>query len=118
MKVNSEVLYESINDGSIKAGTKLKVYKDDVYVTTITFDGYDFIWETGTFSSGMLFNPLVDFEEIEEQKDIEEIKMIGCNMEIDLFDKKTLLPTENMQTEFIISKINELVREVRKLKNK
>ena len=58
-----------------------------------------------------------EIEIIEEEKEIEEIKMIGCNMEIDLFDKKTLLPTENMQTEFIISKINELVREVRKLKD-
>ena len=98
MKVNSEVLYESINDGSIKAGTKLKVYKDDVYVTTITFDGYDFIWETGTFSSGMLFNPLVDFEEIEEEKDIEELNQ----------DAITLGHCRD--------KINELVREIRKLK--
>lgn len=106
MKVNSEVLYESINDGSIKAGTKLKVYKDDVYVTTITFDGYDFIWETGTFSSGMLFNPLVDFEEIEEEKEIEEIPI----PDIDSIENERIIRAE--------FKINELVREIRKLKDK
>ena len=66
-KINSETLYELINDGTIKANTKMRVYKDDVYITTITFDGYDFIWETGTFSSGMLFNPLCDFEIIEDK---------------------------------------------------
>lgn len=103
MKVNSEILYELINDGSIKTGTKLKVYKDDIYVTTITFDGYDFIWETGTFSSGMLFNPLVDFEIIEEEKEIGEFKTNYTCSKLD-FE--------------IIDKINELVREVRKLKNK
>ena len=108
MKVNSEVLYELINEGSIKAGTKLKVYKDDVYVTTITFDGYDFIWETGTFSSGMLFNPLVDFEKIEEEKDIEEIDI--CTDGIMGFDG-----VENI-TGALKDKINELVREIRKLK--
>lgn len=43
MKINSESLYEFINDGIIKANTKIKVYKDDIYITTITFDGYDFI---------------------------------------------------------------------------
>lgn len=114
MKVNSEVLYESINDGSIKAGTKLKVYKDDVYVTTITFDGYDFIWETGTFSSGMLFNPLVDFEEIEEEKEIEELNYIIEQLEIPTHNESLLMNMvrENKQ------KINELVREVRKLKEK
>ena len=45
-----------------------------------------------------------------EPKRIEEIKMIGCNMEVNLLENKTLLPIENLQTEFIISKINELVR--------
>ena len=71
MKINSENLYELINDGTIKVNTKIKVYEDDIYRTTITFDGYDFIWETGTFSSEMLFNPLVDFEIIEEEIEIE-----------------------------------------------
>lgn len=45
-----------------------------------------------------------------EPKRIEEIKMIGCNMEVNLLGNQTLLPTENLQTEFIIFKINELVR--------
>lgn len=110
MKINSENLYELINDGTIKVNTKIKVYEDDIYRTTITFDGYDFIWETGTFSSEMLFNPLVDFEIIEEEKEIEELDLgkVSPNGEyiISVYDEK------------IQNKINELVREVNKLKNK
>mgnify|MGYP001633278312 CR=1 FL=1 len=109
MKVNSESLYELINDGTIKVNTKIKVYKDDIYITTITFDGYDFIWETGTFTSGMLFNPLCDFEIIEEEKEIEELDLGEARPNgeciISINDKK------------IQDKINELVREVNKLKN-
>lgn len=115
MKVNSENLYELINDGTIKVNTKIKVYKDDIYVTTITFDGYDFIWETGTFTSGMLFNPLCDFEIIEEEKEIEEL-----NSET---KDKWFVRLENGDTLEISSfinlfnnKINELVRELNKIK--
>lgn len=108
MKVNSESLYELINDGTIKVNTKIKVYKDDIYITTITFDGYDFIWETGTFTSGMLFNPLCDFEIIEEEKEIEELDLGEARPNgeciISINDKK------------IQDKINELVREVNNLK--
>ena len=31
-------------------------------------------------------------------------------MEVNLLGNKTLLPTENLQTEFIINKINELIK--------
>ena len=109
MKVHSETLYEFINSGTIKAGTKLKVYEDDNYITTITFDGYDFVWESGIFTSGMLFNPLCDFEIIEEEKEIEELDLGETRLNgeciISINDKK------------IQDKINELVREVNKLKN-
>lgn len=107
-KINSETLYELINDGTIKANTKMRVYKDDVYITTITFDGYDFIWETGTFSSGMLFNPLCDFEIIEEDKKIERFEM--CTGGIMGFDG-----VENI-TSGLKDKINEIIDELNKLK--
>lgn len=108
MKVHGGTLYEFINNGTIKAGTKLKVYEDDNYITTITFDGYDFVWESGIFTSGMLFNPLCDFEILEEEKEIEEIDM--CTSGIMGFDG-----VENI-TSVLKDKINELVREVNKLK--
>lgn len=101
MKINSEILYELVNDGVIKPGTKLKAYKDDIYVTNIVFDGYDFIWASGTFSSGMLFNPLVDFEIIEE-----ELSPYVSNADL----LKEITMNRN--------KINEILREIRKLKEK
>ena len=106
MKVNSETLYELINDGAIHENTKLKVYRDDIYITSIEYDGYDFNWDAGTFTSGMFYDPLVEFEVIEEEKEIEEIPI----PDIDSMENERILRAE--------FKINELVREVRKLKNK
>ena len=106
MKVNSETLYELINDGTIHENTKLKVYRDDIYITSIEYDGYDFNWDAGTFTSGMFYDPLVEFEVIEEEKEIEEIPI----PDIDSMENERILRAE--------FKINELVREVRKLKNK
>lgn len=119
MKVNSETLYELINDGTIHENTKLKVYRDDIYIISIEYDGYDFNWDAGTFTSGMFYDPLVEFEIIEEEKEIEEL---NYRLDYDTYDKckydidkvMTLIRPilENKE------KINELVREVRKLKNK
>lgn len=110
MKINSETLYELINDGTIHKNTKLKVYRDDCYETLIEYDGYDFNWNAGTFTSGMFYDPLVEFEIIEEEKEIEEIDI--CTGGIMGFDG-----VENI-TGALKDKINELVREVRKLKDK
>lgn len=104
MKINSETLYELINDGTIQENTKLKVYKDDCYVTLIGYDGYDFNWDAETFTSGMFYDPLVEFEVIEEEKEIEEIPI----PDIDSIENERILRAE--------FKINELVREVNKLK--
>lgn len=51
----------------------------------------------------------VDKEEPQEHKIPEKIEMVGCNMRVNILDKETLLPTENMQTEFLIKKINEII---------
>ena len=104
MKVNSETLYELINDGTIHENTKLNVYRDDIYITSIEYDGYDFNWDAGTFTSGMFYDPLVEYEIIEEEKEIEEIPI----PEIESSKNERILRAE--------LKINELVREVRKLK--
>lgn len=85
-RINSETLYELINDGVIKAGTKLKVYKDDVISTEIMFDGYDFQWQTGTLTSGDFFNPLVEFEIFEDIDLKKEISKLQS--EIDLLSNE------------------------------
>ena len=66
MKVNSEHLYNYINDLATDEKVKFKVYYDDNYVTQIYWNGESFEWDTGTFTSEAFFNPLYDFEVIEE----------------------------------------------------
>ena len=85
-RINTETLYELINGGVLKAGMKLKVYKDDVILTEIMFDGYDFQWETGTLTSGDFFNPLVDFE-IFEDIDLKK-ELSKLQSEIDLLSNE------------------------------
>lgn len=46
----------------------------------------------------------------QEHKIPEKIEMVGCSMKVNILDKETLLPTENMQTEFLIKKINEILK--------
>lgn len=65
-------------------------------------------------------------EDKEEFEDIEEIKMIGCKVEINILDKKSMFGTDTpIVTEHCISKINQLIKnqkklidEVNKLKNR
>ena len=71
--ISGKDLFKLINDGTIKKDTKLDVYKDNGYVTTIVFDGYDFLWESGMFNSGLLFDPTVNFKV--ENKIIENIEI-------------------------------------------
>lgn len=88
-KINSEKLFEYINNLGTNEKVKFKVYYDDNYLTEIIWDGENFSWEPGTFTSGAFFNPLYDFEEIEEKhKKIEKVDfknekgetLIGANM--------------------------------------
>ena len=73
MKINSKDLWKYIND---ELGTydkvKLNVYYDDVYVTQIYWNGENFEWEPGRFTSEAFFNPLYDFVEVEEENKIPE----------------------------------------------
>ena len=108
MKIKSKELYCAINNGILKENTKINVYRDDVYITQITFNGYDFIWENGELTSGVFFDSLCDFEVIEEPKEIEELPMEKGSM-----NDKTFLAKYITHNRY---KINELVREVNELK--
>lgn len=72
MKINSEHLYKYINELATNEKVKFHVYYDDQYVTKIYWNGENFEWETGTFTSEAFFNPLYDFIPIEEEKKILE----------------------------------------------
>lgn len=71
MKINSENLYEYINNLATDEKVKFKVFYDDNYVTQIYWNGENFEWETGTFTSEAFFNPMYDFIPIEEENNIE-----------------------------------------------
>lgn len=72
MKINSEHLYKYINELATDKKVNFNVYYDDQYVTQIYWNGDNFEWDTGTFTSEAFFNPLYDFIPIEEDKKIEK----------------------------------------------
>ena len=76
MKVNSEHLYNYINDLATDEKVKFKVYYYDNYVTQIYWNGESFEWDTGTFTSEAFFNPLYDFEVIKEDKSFKLLLLI------------------------------------------
>ena len=114
MKVNSENLYKYINDLATDEKVKFKVYYDDSYVTQIYWNGESFEWDTGTFTSEAFFNPLYDFEVIEEDKKIRKIKVnYSPDIEEKIFyedgDKPRHYILGDAGTELLINKINEII---------
>lgn len=113
MKVNSEHLYNYINDLATDEKVKFKVYYDDSYVTEIYWNGESFEWDTGTFTSEAFFNPLYDFEVIEEDKKIRKI----CTFPgLDDYDyayedgnRPNNVKINNKMEELLIDKINKII---------
>ena len=105
--INSEHLWNYINELARNEKGKFKVYCDDSYVTNILWNGENFEWESGTFTSEAFFNPFYDFEIIEENKKIEKL-------DID----KMLQIKKWKRDKNAWKKINELIDEVNKLKEK
>lgn len=106
MKINSEKLWDYIFNLPTDEKVRFKVYYDDFYTTEILWNGENFEWASGTFSSGAFFNPLYDFIPIEEEKDIERL-----TYENTFKDNSTLEVQE-----VLANKINEIIAEVKKLK--
>lgn len=69
MKINSKNLYEYINELATNEKVNFKVYYDDTYMTDILWNGNSFQWEPGLFTSEAFFNPLYDFEVIEDKQE-------------------------------------------------
>lgn len=98
--INSKDLFYFINDLPIGRKANFKVYCGNSYLTDIHWDGDDFCWESGKFSSGAFFNTDYWFEIIEEDKKIEKLNL------------------EHMSIYEMFLKVQELIDEVNKLKNK
>lgn len=106
MKINSEKLWDYIFNLATNEKVKFRVYYANNYLTNIFWDGENFNWESGMFTSGAFFNPLYDFEVIEEDKKIEKL------------DKNRYIGTDLSVEDDMFDKINELIEEIEKLKGK
>ncbi|MBQ7139955.1 MAG: hypothetical protein IJO32_00450 [Bacilli bacterium] len=116
MKINSEELYKFINELGTNEKVRFKVYYDDNYVTEVLWNGDSFEWETGTFTSEAFFNPLYDFEEIKEEKEIEKI-ILNSDGDIVYYENgEKHRFTTNKQTKYLTHKINEIIDEINRLK--
>ena len=108
MKINSRDLFDYINGYLDNKEAKFKVFHNGNYVTDIFWDGENFNWDSGTFTSGAFFDPLYNFYLIEEDKQIE--KLIEP---ITLGDIHENLISINK----IASKVNELIDKVNNMEN-
>lgn len=107
--ISGKDLFKLINDEIIKKDTKLEVYKDNNYITTIVFDGYDFQWESGKFNSGLFFDGAVTFEIIKdniiEKIEIEEDILFNSFIK----NKNGAKCSIKSHDKVIIEKLNEVI---------
>ncbi len=121
MKINSEHLYNYINELPTNGKVKFNVYYDDQYVTQIYWNGNNFEWETGTFTSEAFFNPLYDFIPIEEDKKIEKLpyysleKIQKARNEEEHYKRRIELLEKRVEDYH--NKINELIDKVNNMEN-
>ena len=91
MKINSKNLWDYVNKLVTDEKVKFNVYYDDNYVTQIYWNGNNFEWEPGIFTSEAFFNPLFDFEVIEEEKKIpEKLEILTFSDLIDMPKEKLI----------------------------
>ena len=97
-------LIKEITERKIKNNAKIKVKIGDTYKVTLKYENLMLKWESGDFDTSILCSTEANFEVIEENKEIKE-----------LYEHKTINYT---QTDIRANreKINELVREVNKIK--
>lgn len=93
-------LIKEITERKIKDNTTIKVKMGNTYKATLKYENLMLKWESGDFDTSILCSTEADFEVIEENKEIEELKTEYAMSEL------------NSQFQ---SKINELVRAVNKL---
>ena len=98
--MKSNELFEQIHSGQIKDNTKISVINELTgnHITEIEYKNQRLNWISGEFDTSFLCNIDIDFEVIEENKEIEELS-------IDEIDNEVVLK----------NKINELVRAVNKI---
>lgn len=110
--MKSNELFEEIHCGRIKEGTKIKVIDELTgnCISKIEYKNQRLNWISGEFDTSFLCNIDIDFEVIEENKEIEELNKISYD-EFKYAGDKRRFDLTNIEYD----KINELVRAVNKL---
>lgn len=120
IRINSEKLWSFINELATNEKVEFKVYYDGNYVTEIFWNGENFEWESGTFTSQAFFNPMYDFEplgkeEFEDITDFEEIQL-ECQKIISNYDGEMHYINTNIKDrEVYIKLINQLIKNQKKI---
>lgn len=96
-------LIKAITENKIKDNTTIKVKMGNTYKATLKHENLMLKWESGDFDTSILCSAEADFEVIEENKEIEELKILSPHSET----YKSVVDNRD--------KINELVRAVNKL---
>ena len=122
MKINSRDLFDYINGYLDNKEAKFKVFHNENYVTDIFWDGENFNWESGTFTSGAFFDPLYNFYLIEEDKEIKKLGLYDiAKQDGDAIEPDTILELdyEKVSKTFnkVYDKINELIDKVNNMEN-
>lgn len=120
MKVNGIELLQMIKEEKIKSNTEIKVWfnhRIKEYITTLWFDGIDLNWQPTTFYARYFYHQNIEFEIIEEEKEIEEIIILTDDANMKYVANKEYRKLSYSQVDLLFAnKFNEIIKEVNKLK--
>ena len=114
--MNGIELLEKIKNRNIKNGTRILVYKNNEYVTTLIYDD-DLNWNTGSFRTRMLWDNNYRFyctlEDECEDKSVCQYSVVPS-----YFDLQSAIKTINENFEKHQIAINQLIKNQKVLKEK
>lgn len=121
-KINSENLWEFVNNLATNQKVKFKVFYDDDYITEIFWNGNYFEWEEGTFTSEAFFNSFYDFVVIEDDDKLEKINVKtgdNCKRFIEYDDETGHHKyTIRLLDEYFSKNINKIIDHINKIEEK
>ncbi len=115
--VNSEEMPKKV-----KVDKKIYVYdyaNNDYYCEEIDKYLMDIMNTLDSLNTEIEIMDIDKVKTIEDKSEkIEPIRMVGCNIDIEVAGKRTFLPTETLQYEVAINKINEIIDRLNELLEK
>ena len=102
-KINSKDLHDYVNELEYGKEVKFKVYRGNSYITDIYWNGVDFCWESGKFTSGAFFDYDYWFEPIEDK-----IEKLNIQLNDNDENKVNCYRSKNLECELAF-KINEII---------